>query len=71
MNLMTKGEKTWQIVINVVMILVVIIIVAPFLLLFLSSITEESVLLTNLKQCSAWGISQKKLHPYARWSIAI
>ena len=42
-----KGETGYQLFINTVMIIVVIIIVLPFLLLFMSSITEESVLLTN------------------------
>ncbi|MBR1780782.1 MAG: carbohydrate ABC transporter permease [Oscillospiraceae bacterium] len=42
-----KKVDAYQIVTNIIMILWTIIIIAPFLLLFMSSITEENVLVAN------------------------
>lgn len=44
---MVKRNRGYQILSNSVMLLVTLMVVLPFLLLFMSSITDESVLLTN------------------------
>lgn len=44
---MVKRNFGYQVVANVVMMLVVLVVVLPFLLLFMSSITEESALLRD------------------------
>ena len=44
---MKKKNSGYQITANVVMMLVAVMVVLPFLLLFLSSITDESTLLKN------------------------
>lgn len=45
--IMTKGRKTYQIVINIILILVTLFMVLPLVLLFMSSITEENTLVAN------------------------
>lgn len=42
-----KGQKTYQYVINVLLILVTLCMVLPLLLLFMSSITDENTLIVN------------------------
>lgn len=44
---MAKRNRGYQIMINAVMLLVVVTVVVPFLLLFMSSITDENTLLVN------------------------
>lgn len=44
---MAKKNRGYQIMINAVMLLVVVTVVVPFLLLFMSSITDENTLLVN------------------------
>lgn len=44
---MAKRNRGYQILINAVMLLVVVTVVVPFLLLFMSSITDENTLLVN------------------------
>ena len=44
---LSKGEKGYQIFINIFMMLVTIIMVAPFILLFMCSITDENTLINN------------------------
>ena len=43
----TKQEKAFEVFASVVMICVMVIVIFPFLLLFISSITEENTLLIN------------------------
>lgn len=43
----SKKAKAYQLVINIVMILVTLMIILPFLLVFISSITDENVLIRN------------------------
>lgn len=42
----SKGQITYQIVVNVVLILMTVCVIVPFILLFMSSITEEKTLLS-------------------------
>lgn len=44
---MAKRNRGYQIMINAVMLLLVVTVVVPFLLLFMSSITDENTLLVN------------------------
>ena len=44
---MAKRNRGYQIMINAVMLLVVLTVLVPFLLLFMSSITDENTLLVN------------------------
>lgn len=48
---MAKRNRGYQIMINAVMLLVVVTVVVPFLLLFMSSITDENTLLVNGYSC--------------------
>ena len=43
----SKKSRRYQIVINAVLILVTLIIILPFVLVFLSSVTDENVLIRN------------------------
>ncbi len=43
----SKKSKCYQAVINAILILVTLIIVLPFVLVFLSSLTDENVLIRN------------------------
>ena len=43
----SKNERVYQILANIFLILLVIVIILPFLLLFLSSITEEGTLVRD------------------------
>lgn len=45
--IMSKGRKAYQVVINIIMIFVTLCMILPLLLLFMSSITEESTLIVN------------------------
>lgn len=45
--IMSKGRKTYQVVINIVLILVTLFMVLPLVLLFMSSITDENTLVAN------------------------
>lgn len=43
----SKKQMGYQAVINLVMILVTLMVVLPFVLVFISSLTEENVLIRN------------------------
>lgn len=43
----SKGQKVYQVVINIILLIVTLCTVLPILLLFMSSITEESSLIVN------------------------
>lgn len=43
----SKGEKIYQVVAHIILIIMVLMIVLPFILLFMSSITDENTLLQN------------------------
>ena len=45
--ILSKGQKTYQVIINIVLILVSLIMILPLLLLLMSSITEENTLVVN------------------------
>lgn len=45
--ILSKGQKAYQIVINVILMLVALVMILPLLLLFMSSITEENTLVVN------------------------
>lgn len=47
MGVYTKSEKMAQVIIHIIFIIMCVLIVLPFLLLFMSSITEESTLIRN------------------------
>lgn len=47
MKLKLKGDKGYQILINVILILVTLFMVLPILLLFMASITDENVLIVS------------------------
>jgi len=44
---MSKGLKVYQVIINIILILVTLAMILPLVLLFMSSITEESTLIVN------------------------
>ncbi len=44
---LSKGEKTYQVVINIILILVTLIMILPIVLLFMCSITDENTLINN------------------------
>ena len=44
---MVKKDKGYQIFANIVMILLCVLAVLPFILLFMSSVTEEQTLITD------------------------
>lgn len=43
----SNGRRAYQVVINIVLILVALIMILPLVLLFMSSITDENILITN------------------------
>ncbi len=45
--IMSTGRKVYQVVINIILILVTLCMILPFLLLFMSSITDENTLIAN------------------------
>lgn len=45
--ILSKGQKIYQVVINIVLILITLSMILPLLLLFMSSITEENTLIVN------------------------
>jgi len=45
--IMSKGRKTYQVAINIVLVLVALCMILPLVLLFMSSITEENTLVVN------------------------
>lgn len=45
--ILSKGQKVYQIVINVILVLVTLTMILPLLLLFMSSITDENTLVVN------------------------
>lgn len=45
--IMTKGRRVYQVAIHIVLVLVTLVMVLPLLLLFMSSITDESTLIVN------------------------
>ncbi|ANU56134.1 carbohydrate ABC transporter permease [Acutalibacter muris] len=44
---MSNGRRAYQIVINIILILVALVMILPLVLLFMSSITDENILITN------------------------
>ncbi|MCI9223840.1 MAG: carbohydrate ABC transporter permease [Acutalibacter sp.] len=44
---MSNGRRAYQIVINVILLLVALVMILPLLLLFMSSITDENILIAN------------------------
>lgn len=59
--------------INAVMLLVVVTVVVPFLLLFMSSITDENTLLVNgysfFPKGSVWGRMRTSSAPAIKFSV--
>jgi putative aldouronate transport system permease protein len=45
--IMSNGRRAYQIVINVILLLVALVMILPLLLLFMSSITDENILIAN------------------------
>lgn len=45
--ILSKGRKTYQVVINIILVLVTLFMVLPLVLLFMSSITDENTLVAN------------------------
>lgn len=45
--IMSKGRRAYQIVINIILILVSLCMILPLVLLFMSSITDENILIAN------------------------
>lgn len=45
--IMSNGRRAYQIVINIILILVALVMILPLVLLFMSSITDENILITN------------------------
>ena len=45
--ILSKGQKVYQIIINVILVLVTLTMILPLLLLFMSSITDENTLVVN------------------------
>ncbi|WP_322169148.1 carbohydrate ABC transporter permease [Acutalibacter caecimuris] len=45
--ILSKGQKAYQVIINIILILVALVMILPLLLLFMSSITEENTLIVN------------------------
>lgn len=43
----SKKSRQFQLLINIVMMVIVLTVVLPFLLVFISSITDENVLIRN------------------------
>lgn len=44
---LSKGEKAYQVGINIVLIIVTLIMILPIVLLFMCSITDENTLINN------------------------
>lgn len=44
---MSNGRRAYQIVINVILLLVALVMILPLVLLFMSSITDENILIAN------------------------
>ncbi len=45
--IMSNGRRAYQIVINVILLLVALVMILPLVLLFMSSITDENILIAN------------------------
>ena len=45
--ILSKGQKVYQVIINVILVLVTLTMILPLLLLFMSSITDENTLVVN------------------------
>ena len=44
---LSKGEKTYQVVINILLIIVTLTMILPLVLLFMCSVTDENTLINN------------------------